>query len=775
MPNQIQSSKFKIFLPFSNLTFIWHLNFGIWILFLTLSVGLLWKNWTSWHSISIGIVGLVLYYAITAIAWGRVIEQALLLNKNWGRIFGFLVGFYLSTFAIGIPVVVWKYDRLAVAGAMLVVGLAGFVLSFLLRHPERSEAESRDLIGYPRDSSTPACPEYARGGRNDGRTWHFILLGALAALFVFLLFWSRTGEYILSPWDSLPTFILIVFFGLTWLVGSLVFSSRPAKVVLLVIILFSFLIHLYVPLVYGTSFSGDKWRHLAIEGYLQTGQAYTPSIWGDKTRPLVRFGPMAVPEALVAGNKTSYAGQWSVTIMLAESLGASIFAVDWWLVFLLWSLFMPLLLYRMGSMFVSSRFGLFAAFLPTLFYTLQVDGAITLPVTFNYIFFFFVLWLWLDYSKRGARYTLGLASGLTLFFYWGYILHFFVLLIVGALAYIRRQGERIWFYLAMVAGLLFFQLLGTAQGLSLLQLDKFAPSALVGSVADGLGLISAGIGRLAILDVLEQGNFLYHQTAGSLSGLFLFSYPLAPFLGSTVVWVGAFWGAYRALRARRAPLVFFAWLFGIFISAYFLDFAFSAGLHIFVRRLDAFLAVGLVFFFGYAVWQFLSAAKLPITPRKRTLAVLFFISVVAASTFASGPKLSILPADDKAAAALVWSELSAGNRNNHYCVIAESWPLLVLEALSKRQVIGGGFPLLPEYQQPDLTAIFNGLMKEPRQEWLTIAGRVTQSDTCYYLNKKRLLSEPVFNQTVRLLGKPRQVGEMYIWKIESKRTVIAER
>ena len=100
------------------------------------------------YSISIGIVGLVLYYAITAIAWGRVIEQALLLNKNWGRIFGFLVGFYLSTFAIGIPVVVWKYDRLAVAGAMLVVGLAGFVLSFLLRHPERSEAESRDLVGY---------------------------------------------------------------------------------------------------------------------------------------------------------------------------------------------------------------------------------------------------------------------------------------------------------------------------------------------------------------------------------------------------------------------------------------------------------------------------------------------------------------------------------------------------------------------------------------------------------------------------------------------------
>src|SRR3989338_4740890 len=190
MPNQIQSSKFKIFLPFSNLTFIWHLNFGIWILFLTLSVGLLWKNWTSWHSISIGIVGLVLYYAITAIAWGRVIEQALLLNKNWGRIFGFLVGFYLSTFAIGIPVVVWKYDRLAVAGAMLVVGLAGLTLSL---RAKRSNPEVNSGI-----TSSPA--ESAGFLAMTFKTWHFILLGVLSAWFVFLVAEARTGAYILSPW-----------------------------------------------------------------------------------------------------------------------------------------------------------------------------------------------------------------------------------------------------------------------------------------------------------------------------------------------------------------------------------------------------------------------------------------------------------------------------------------------------------------------------------------------------------------------------------------------
>ncbi|MDP1709471.1 MAG: hypothetical protein Q8L21_01105 [Candidatus Komeilibacteria bacterium] len=735
---------------------------------LLLSVVLLYFNWTYWYWTIVGLLSLILYYSISTVSWGAVVERALALNRVWSRIFGWLVGFYLSIFAISIPVVIWKYNRLAVALVMFAVGLVGLVLSLRVKRSGAKQSDSRDKNEISENNiQRTGQIASALGLAMTFKNWHFILLGLLSAVFVFLLFISRTGEYILSPWDSLPTVILIVFFGLMWLVASLVFSNQPIKIVLLVIVLFSFLAHLYLPVVYKTSFSGDKWRHLAIERYLQTGQAYTPSIWGDKIRPMVNFGPVAVPEALVAGNKTSYAGQWAITIMLAESLGADVFKVDWWLVFCLWSFFIPLLFFQFGKLFFTSeRLGLLFAILPSIFYTFQVDGAITLPVTLSYIFFFFVLLLWIDYARRGQKSTFCLASGLTLFFYWGYILHLFVLLAIGFLAYVWRARPKKIFWISAGAGILFLPFLELIGGLSFFSLKNLSWAALINGAANGLGLITAFIGRTAVLDVLEQGNFLYHQTSASLSNLSLFSFQAVPFGASVIVWFAALWAVYRAWRARQGIDNFLAWLFFIFLLAYLVDFIATTGLHLLVRRLDALLALFLIIFFGLALWKFLTSDRVPILPRKRILAVVFLLSFMATSTFASGPKLAILPADDQKAATVVWEELAA-NADEHYCVIAESWPLLVLEAQSRRKVIGGGFPMLPEYQQPDLTNIFNGLMKEPRREWLEIAFRVTKADTCYYLNKKRLLSEPVFQQTISLFGEPVRAGEMYIWKIDN--------
>ena len=79
---------------------------------------------------------LFLYYLISAWVWGNVLNKILPLDRAWSKIFGFLVGFYLSAFAIGVPVVVWKYDRLSVLIAMLVVLVVGLLLS--LRSKDKS-------------------------------------------------------------------------------------------------------------------------------------------------------------------------------------------------------------------------------------------------------------------------------------------------------------------------------------------------------------------------------------------------------------------------------------------------------------------------------------------------------------------------------------------------------------------------------------------------------------------------------------------------------------
>lgn len=74
---------------------------------------------------------------------------------------------------------------------------------------------------------------------------------------------------------------------------------------------------------------------------------------------------------------------------LSEALQIDVFWIDYWLVFLLWSLFLPLLLYQLGRLIRPGRnFRLLLAFLPALFYPLQVFGAITLPVSLGFCFLF---------------------------------------------------------------------------------------------------------------------------------------------------------------------------------------------------------------------------------------------------------------------------------------------------------------------------------------------------------------------------------------------------
>ncbi len=764
--------------------------------------GLLYFNWTSWHQPIIGLTALILYYAITTVAWGRVVERVLPLTKNWSRIFGFLTAFYLSAMAVGIPVVVWKYDRLAVAGAMLGVGLVGVILSL---RPSSSGGSNPDnalnIISPKSDAQHDVKIASASGLAMTFETWHFILLGVLSALFVFFVASARTGVYILSPWDALSSFTLLLFFAITFLIGLLIFSNRPTKIILIVLIAFSYLTHLYLPVVYQTGFGGDKWRHLAAERWLQEGNIYTPSVWGEAGRSVVNFGPLAVPEALVAGNKTSYAAQWSTTIMLAESLGVDVFGVDLLLVFLLWSLFLPLILYQFGKLiFGNNRLGLLLAFLPTLFYTFQSEGAITLPVSFGHLFFFFVLLLWLYYVKEGKRGTLIVAWALSIFFYWAYILNFFVLIGVGVLsmAWRKYRQHHLLFGSLIVAAILAIPFLEIFQGLSQYSPDTVSWSGLVNALADAMGRLLGYIGVIVPPDYIDQGNFLFNQSGQSLSRLPLFSYQLIPFAVSSFVWLTIVWGIYRLVktqchselaeeslihgnkdmqeaspwrRGNKKTLLFLSIIFFISLSSYFISWSFTEGVHILARRLNETIVFFMILFLGYGVWLFLHEEKIKIAWRKKILAICFILAFSAATTYASGPKLQLVTADELQAAKVIWSELK--NDNPPYCVIANTWPLLGLEAESGRRITAGGFPVYHEYAQPERVKIFEMLSKKPSMTWIDGAFRLTGSNTCYYMTEKRWMSDFVFADTVKLLGEPKKIGTVYIWKMENRKTAVA--
>ncbi len=757
-------------------------------LILIASVAVLYGNWTGDRSFLIGAVGLALYYGVNSITWGEVLERILPLGRAWGRVFGFLVSFYLSAMAIGIPVVVWKYDRIAVAGMLLLVGLAGVVISALRnRHAERSGVKTR-----PFDFVHRLAPHLAQSG--------VVLFLFLLALFVFFIFHARTGVFILSPWGALSSFILILFFALAFLVARFVFSGRPAGVVLTLIILFSYAAHLYLPAVYKTGFGGDKWRHLGAEIWLQEGNIYTPSVWGEKQRSMAHFGPLAVPEALVAGNKTSYSPQWASTIFLAESLGVDIFWVDLLLVFLLWSLFLPLILFQFGRLiFKEERLGLLFAFLPILFYTFQSEGAITIPVSFGHLFFFFILLLWAHYIKEGRRSSLAAAAALSLAFYWGYILNFFVLIIVGVLSVAWRVlfMERMHWYtfklkygfsdrrlslrdktlfgLLAAAAVLIIPFLEIFQGLSGYAAGSVSISGVVNALADAFGRLSGFISIVVPPDFIDQGNFLYNQTKESLSRLPLFSYRLVPFIVSMGAWTVIVWAMYRLFRYHRAhkTWVLIAVLFLVALGSYFISFSFTEGVHILARRLNETIVFFMILFLGRGIWQLISPsftkegvrgwlAQIP--HRKRVLAISFLLAFAATSTYASGPKLQMVTADELAAARLVWSEHQKDPEP--YCVIANTWPLLGLEAVSGKKITAGNFPVYQEYAQPERVKIFEGLSKSPSRVWLDGAFRITNASVCYYMTEGRWINDRVLEKTLEMLGEPKRVGEVYLWRIE---------
>jgi len=784
----------------------------IYLVALILAVLLLYFNWTSWHVFTIGAIGLILYYTVSAIAWGRVVERVLPLNRVWSRVFGFLVGFYLSAMAIGVPVVVWKYHRPSIAIAMFLAGLVGIAVSvFLTRHPKRSESseggrtKSKDLVGYARSFLTRPFDfvrSSALGGLPRFVQGDVVLFAVFSAMFVFFIFHARTGVYILSPWDALSSFTLMLFFVICFLVARMIFSRRSVGLVLAVIVVFSYLTHMYLPVIYEIGFGGDKWRHLGAEQWLQEGNIYTPSIWGQE-RSNIHFGPIAVPEALVAGNKTSYASQWSSTIMLGESIGVDLFWIDLLMVFLLWCLFLPLILYQFGRMLSplpegglrgegGERLGLLFAFLPTLFYTFQSEGAVTIPVSFGHLFFFFILLLWMFYIKEGRKSTLYAASALSLIFYWGYILNFFLLILVGILAIAWRKffvdrthwykfklkygfsdrrllwRDRVFFGLIVLAAIFAIPFLEVFQGLSEYLEGSILPVGILNSFADAFGRLSGFIGIVVPPDFIDQGNFLYNQSKESLSRLPLFSYRAVPFIVSMGVWTVVAWSVYRVIRYLREKktLVFMAIFFIIILLSYFISWSFTDGVHILARRLNETIVFFMIIFLGGGISLFLSESRIKIPTRKKIFAITFALAFASTSTYASGPKLQLVTADELKAAKAVWSEHQKDPEP--YCVIANTWPLLGLEAVSARKITAGNFPVYTEYAQPERVKIFEGLSKSPSMHWIEWAFQLTAAPVCYYMTENRWINDTVFDKTVDLLGEPKRVGQVYVWRIEKQ-------
>ena len=123
-------------------------------------------------------------------------------------------------------------------------------------------------------------------GEKEGRAERVIVFGGrwiLAVLYgvlwlagFWLLVGSRSDAALFSPWQAIHPYFLPIFFGLTVLLGIMLFSRFRTSTLLFFIIAQSFLLHFYLPLSHELPWGGDVWRHVANEERLSQGEFIYP-------------------------------------------------------------------------------------------------------------------------------------------------------------------------------------------------------------------------------------------------------------------------------------------------------------------------------------------------------------------------------------------------------------------------------------------------------------------------------------------------------------------
>ena len=615
-----------------------------------------------------------------------------------------------------------------------------------------------------------------------------LISGIVTVLF---FFFARTGEHILHPWQVVHPLALWAFAVMTVLVVVVIFSQASLRIAFFLIIVHSLVLHAYLPIVYDSGFGGDRWRHIASERYLLTGEIYEPGLIGEDAISTKKIFSMTIPEVFIAGNKTSYAPQWALTIFFHRVTGISVEDVDQWIVPLLWFWFVPMIMYSIGKvLFQEKRWALLCAFIPSMFFPYQVYGSITIAVGIGQMMFLFIVYFLLQYIHTKNISFAKMSVFLTLLHYFSYILHLFLggigVILAGCLGWVYAKKHKAWLYVfCVLCFVLFIILIPLSEyifGFSTFQFEKLYPQTLVLSAADAFGRLTNIVGYNHYGSYIGEGNFLYEANRLPKSSASFLRWPYWPMILSLIVYGMAGIGWVLALKKKSSRQWKFIALFcGILGASYFISWFLMDGYHTLARRLDLSIAlfVGLLFLYG-ARW-IIHRFSFPLLYKERggggiltahNILILFIIGIsfVTLSTYASGPILDRVTTDELSAAEYLWAELpSIVSDSNQYCVLANTWPLLAVESVSAREVIGGGFPVYTEYAQPERVKLFEKMSQHPNQKLLERALAVTTAKTCFYMTEYRFINRRVYTETVKLLGAPEKTfGDVLIWRYVSR-------
>lgn len=219
----------------------------------------------------------------------------------------------------------------------------------------------------------------------------FYIVFTVAAFF--LLFLARTGEGSISVWLRIPSYFLLLFFlSSLYLVLILFFTQIPVGLKLLLIFVNSFLAHSLFLIVWYPGRYGDPWAFLGEMRFID--------------REGTIFGYSHVLSNFLVVDLIKYQGLFSLALLFERMSGLDIYVVDFVLVPLLWSLLVPVFLYKIAESMTSGGKGNFLFLTAVgggLFSTLIYWGALAHANALGFIFLLFSVMLLLKWFVGGER------------------------------------------------------------------------------------------------------------------------------------------------------------------------------------------------------------------------------------------------------------------------------------------------------------------------------------------------------------------------------------
>jgi hypothetical protein len=186
-------------------------------------------------------------------------------------------------------------------------------------------------------------------------------------------------------------------------------------------------------------------------------------------------------------------------------------------------------------------------------------------------------------------------------------------------------------------------------------------------------------------------------------------------IGLTAISLCGWW---QTLHSKEKILQWFGVLYIVLFGSYVGSRYFLTGENILARRLDLMLAllVMVTLFTGLQrIWE---KIKMKYSKKSRIgfigIGIVFF-SILIATSYSLGPDTDVVTGEEYRAMQMVWSEIKD---TPDRCVLADTYPLVALEAISHREIIGGGFPINQYFAQPERVQLLTALtMNAQEMTW----------------------------------------------------------